>query len=125
MSSANGLTAEKVTELAVWRESPVYDPRERLALELADALTDTPSKVSDEQWGRLRAAFDEAQLVELTAAIAWENYRARFNRTFEVGAEGFAEGAACALPTPRSRAPHAGSQGHDHAAHTSPGSSGP
>ena len=45
---------------------------------------------------RLRAHFDEAQLLELAATIAWENYRARFNRAFEVRSSGFSEGAFCA-----------------------------
>ena len=47
----------------------------------------------------LRLRFDEAQLVELAAAIAWENYRARFNRVFGVRPVGFCkEGTICALP---------------------------
>jgi hypothetical protein len=46
----------------------------------------------------LHRRFDEAQLVELAAAIAWENYRGRFNRVFGVRPVGFCEGAFCALP---------------------------
>ena len=38
------------------------------------------------------------QLVELTSAIAWENYLPRFNRAFAVEAEGFAAGSFCAVP---------------------------
>ena len=34
-------------------------------------------------------------MVELTAAIAWENFRARFNRGFGIEAEGFSVGAVC------------------------------
>jgi hypothetical protein len=30
--------------------------------------------------------------------IAWENFRARFNRGFDVADQGFSEGAYCALP---------------------------
>ena len=48
--------------------------------------------------GRLAEHFDEAQLVELTAVAAFENYMARFNRGFDVQAEGFSEGATCPLP---------------------------
>jgi hypothetical protein len=33
--------------------------------------------------------------VELTSAIAWENFRARFNRGFGIEAEGFTEVAVC------------------------------
>jgi hypothetical protein len=37
-------------------------------------------------------------MVELTSAIAWENYRARFDHAFGIDAAGFSEGGACALP---------------------------
>ena len=47
-----------------------------------------------------RIAETGTQLVELATAIAWENYRARFNRTFAIGAEGFSKGAFCPLPEP-------------------------
>jgi hypothetical protein len=42
--------------------------------------------------------------VELAASIAWENYRARFNRVFGVRSSGFSEGAFCALPERREAA---------------------
>lgn len=72
--------------------------REKLVLRLTVALTRIPSNVSDELFSELRAEFSEPQLVELATAIAWENYRARFNRTFDIFAEGFSEGAFCPLP---------------------------
>lgn len=61
-------------------------------------MTRTPVDVSDALFSRLREHFSEAQLVELTSAIAWENYRARFDHAFGMEAENFAEGAICALP---------------------------
>lgn len=67
-------------------------------LQLATALTRTPANVSDELYAALRQHFSERQLVELTAAITWENARARFNRTFNVAAEGFSEGQFCPMP---------------------------
>ena len=42
----------------------------------------------------------EEQLVELTTVVAWENFRARFNRGFDLEAQGFSEGAVCPLPEP-------------------------
>jgi hypothetical protein len=36
--------------------------------------------------------------VELTSAIAWENYRARFDHAFGIEGENFSEGAVCAMP---------------------------
>ena len=67
-------------------------------LEYADAMTQTPVEVSDALFSRLREKFDEAQLVELTSTIAWENYRARFDHAFGIEGENFSEGSACALP---------------------------
>ncbi len=67
-------------------------------LDLAVAMAKTPTDVPPDLVARLRQHFDEAALVELTAAIAWEHYRARFNRVFGVRPAGFSEGAFCALP---------------------------
>ena len=67
-------------------------------LDYAVAMTKTPVEVPDALFARLRAHFAEAELVELTAAIAWENYRARFDHAFGIGAQGFSEGAYCPLP---------------------------
>lgn len=71
-------------------------------LDYAVAMTLTPVEVPDELFAALRQHFDEAQLVELTAAIAWENYRARFNHAFEIEAQDFSKGAYCPLPERRS-----------------------
>lgn len=67
-------------------------------LEYADAMTSTPVVVSDALFARLKGKFSEAELVELTSAIAWENYRARFDHAFGIEGENFSEGALCALP---------------------------
>ena len=40
---------------------------------------------------------DAGLLVELTAAIAWENYRARFNHALGMGYGGFSKGSYCLL----------------------------
>jgi alkylhydroperoxidase family enzyme len=67
-------------------------------LEFADAITQTPVEVSDALFARLREKFSDVQMVELTATLAWENYRARFDHAFGVEAEGFTEGSYCASP---------------------------
>ena len=41
--------------------------------------------------------FDDAQIVELAAAIAWEQFRSRFNRVFDVGSQDFSAGAFCPM----------------------------
>ena len=98
MSRTKGVRAEQITALPDYLESAEFDAVERAVLAYADAMTTTPTSVDDRLFARLRQHFDEAQLVELTAAIAWENYRARFNRALGVESDHFAEGNACALP---------------------------
>lgn len=76
----------------------VFSSEERAVLRYADAMTDTPVVVTDELFEALRRHYDEVQLVELTSAFAWENYRARFDHALGVESEGFSEEACC--PTP-------------------------
>jgi len=73
-------------------------------LDYTVALTRTPANPSDELVARLREELSDEQLVELTASIAWENFRARFNRGFDVEAQGFSKGAVCPLPEHRAAA---------------------
>ena len=77
-------------EIAAIREGRFGDfsPAEVALLRMADALADTPSKVSDELYAELRQHFTEDQLIELAAAAAQENFRARYNRVFDVGSDG-------------------------------------
>ena len=70
-------------------------------LEYADGMTQTPVEVQDALFAKLREKFTDVQLVELTATLAWENYRARFDHAFSVEAEGFTEGSLCAMPVRR------------------------
>jgi AhpD family alkylhydroperoxidase len=86
-----GVTPEQLGEVQEWRESDAFSDEERLVLEYAEGMTTTPVNVSDELFDRLRARFDEAAIVELTAAIAIENYRGRFNHAVGLGSEGFCE----------------------------------
>ena len=98
MGRANGITAEQIANLGNYRADENFSELERLILEYADCMTETPVEVSDALFERLREKFNEAQLVELTSAIAWENYRARFDHAFGIEGENFSEGAVCALP---------------------------
>ena len=92
------MTEAQLRDLPTYTESEAFSPLEKLVLEYAAAITLTPVEVSSELFAALRSHFDEAQLVELTTAIAWENYRARFDHALGVEAQGFSEGAYCVLP---------------------------
>ncbi len=93
-----GLTGEQLLALPRYRESRLFDEVEKLVLDYAVGMSRTPMEVSDEVFDRLKERFDDAQIVELTHAIALENLRGRFNLALGVGAAGFSEGMVCALP---------------------------
>ena len=84
-----GADEAKVGDVRTWRESPRFSDAERVALEYAEAMTITGQRVGDELFARLRTFFDESQIVELTAAVALENFRSKFNVPLGVEAQGF------------------------------------
>jgi alkylhydroperoxidase family enzyme len=92
------VTEEKLMALAEFESSTALSDLEKLTLRYAVAMTVTPVEVSDDLFAKLQRHFTERQLVELTSAIAWENYRARFDHAFGIEAEGFSKGAFCPLP---------------------------
>ncbi len=81
--------AEKLSEVLDWRESKLFSPMERVALEYAERITTTGQKVDDELFAELKLHFSEGQIVELTAAIAMENFRSKFNPPLGIEAQGF------------------------------------
>lgn len=93
-----GVSEAKLRDLSRHGVSDVFSPLEQAVLDYVDRMTATPVTVRDEDVARLRAHLDEPQLVELTAAIAHENLRARMNHALGYGAEGFSPGALCVLP---------------------------
>ncbi len=62
-------------------------------------MSTTPVEVSDELFDRLRTFLSPAQLLELTAGNAWENYRARFNHALGIESMGFAREPAGGVST--------------------------
>jgi alkylhydroperoxidase family enzyme len=95
---AHGIAAEQIANLNNYRSDFNFSDLERLVLEYADGMTRTPVDVSDARFTRLREKFTEAERVELSSAIAWKSYRARFDQAFGIEAENFSAGAVCALP---------------------------
>jgi alkylhydroperoxidase family enzyme len=83
----------KMAEVTTWRDSKLFSEMERVALEYAERITYTDQKVDDAFFARVTQHFNEAQIVELTAAIALENFRSKFNPTLGVEAQGF-----CLMP---------------------------
>ncbi len=83
-SSTEGASDEKILALPEFRTSELFSAAERAALVLAEGMTTTPTTVSDDDFDEARKWFSEAEMVELVGTIAMENYRARFNRAFDV-----------------------------------------
>ena len=83
----------KLQAAANWRDNGIFSAEERLALDYAERMTITGQRVDDTLFAGLKARFSEAQIVELTAAVALENFRSRFNPALGIEAQGF-----CLLP---------------------------
>ena len=93
-----GVSERQMMELADFEHSDAFNDLEKAVLRFATHLTLTPAEVPDEVFDALRPHFTPQQLVELASAIAWENYRSRFNRAFAVESAGYTEGSVCAVP---------------------------
>jgi alkylhydroperoxidase family enzyme len=93
-----GIRLEQLEAVGSYASSAAFTDREKAVLRLADAMTDVPADVSDELFEQLHNHFSERELTELASALAWENYRARFNRAFLVESEDLSEGAFCPVP---------------------------
>jgi alkylhydroperoxidase family enzyme len=83
----------KAASVAEWRDSALFSDSERVALEYAERMTITGQQVDDELFARLKQHFSEAQIVELTAAVALEDFRSKFNPALGVTSQGF-----CLIP---------------------------
>jgi len=89
-----GVSMRKVDGLSSWRDSPQFEPDERLALEYAEAMTNTGRGVDDDLRNRIKERWDADSIVELTALIAFQNLSSKFNAALDVPPQGF-----CRLPT--------------------------
>jgi alkylhydroperoxidase family enzyme len=90
-----GLDEIKAREVPRWRESDVFTPLEREVMEYAEAMSQTPPTVTDEQSASLLDQLGAPALVELTAYIALANMYTRSNVALGVESHGFS--AACDL----------------------------
>lgn len=96
-----GLDETKASEVPRWRESGVFTPLERDVMEYAEAMTETPPRVTDELAARLLEQLGPAAMVELTAIVGFANLSTRSNTALGIESQGFS--SACALPlAPRS-----------------------
>jgi uncharacterized peroxidase-related enzyme len=88
-----GVALEKVEAMEAWRDSALFDARERAVLDYAEAVTWSDREVSGEMISCLRDHYDDDAIVELTALIAFQNMSSKFNSALGIPAQGF-----CRLP---------------------------
>jgi AhpD family alkylhydroperoxidase len=95
---SGGLTDAELRDLPTHRDSRLFSPLDKAVLDYATAMTRTPVTVPNALFARLAVHLSPAALVELTAAIAWESFRSRFNHALGIQSQGFSEGAYCIRP---------------------------
>ena len=88
-----GISEEKLAALSEYAENPLFTPAERAALRYTEEMTLSSVDVPDEVFDELKRHFNTEQIVDLTATIALENMRARFNRALQIESDNF-----CRLP---------------------------
>ena len=86
----------KASQVPRWRESDVFTPLERDVLEYAEAMTSTPTTVTDELSASLLERLGPAALVELTVFIGFANLASRVNTAHGITSQGYSD--ACEIP---------------------------
>ena len=95
------LDLTKASQVPRWRESDVFTPLERDVMEYAEAMTNTPTTVTDELAASLLDRLGPAAMVELTVFIAFANLATRTNTAHGITSQGYSD--ACEIPlAPRS-----------------------
>jgi alkylhydroperoxidase family enzyme len=79
-----------------WHESALFSEIERLVLEYAERATLAPVEISDALSAQLHLHLNDAEIVELSAWVALENLRSRFNAGLGLRSQGFAD--SCDIP---------------------------
>ncbi|HEX3590291.1 MAG TPA: carboxymuconolactone decarboxylase family protein [Pseudonocardiaceae bacterium] len=98
-----GLDIDRLLHIDEYATSPHFTDLDRLVIAYADAMSDQPMHVTDEQVAELDRRLGHRGLVELTFVIAQENQRSRFNKALGLTDQGFTSGDACRVPMPGQR----------------------
>ncbi len=79
MARRLGWTDDQIQNLNGFEQRADFTSQEKVALSLAERVTQNARQVDDELWKAVREHFDEGQVVELLCAIGLFNYFNRFN----------------------------------------------
>ena len=80
-ATTNGVAAEKIASIWDFETSALYSEAERVALRLALAMGQSPNSVTDRHFADLREYYDDAQIVEMIAAVCNFGFWNRWNDT--------------------------------------------
>jgi alkylhydroperoxidase family enzyme len=103
LAMSHNLDLTKASQVARWRESDVFTPLERDVLEYAEAMTNTPTTVTDELSASLLERLGPAALVELTVFIGFANLATRVNTAHGITSQGYSDACEIPLAKPRER----------------------
>ena len=96
LAQNHDLDLAKASQVPRWRDAEVFTPLERDVLEYAEAMTNTPTTVTDELSARLLEALGPAALVELTVYIGFANMAGRVNTAHGITSQGYSD--SCEIP---------------------------
>lgn len=82
-----GLSEAGVGRLLEFADHPELDEVDKLVVEYAIVVTQSPQRVSDRLFTRLREHFTESQVVEITLRTALCGFFNRFNDALQIGTE--------------------------------------
>ena len=99
LAQNHDLDLAKASQVPRWRESEVFTPLERDVMAYAEAMTSTPTTVTDELSASLLERLGPEALVELTVFIGFANLATRVNTAHGITSQGYSD--ACEIPLAR------------------------
>ena len=96
MLGAKNFGVDEARLAALWdfRTSPLFSPKERLALEFALAAASQPNAVTDELFAQLKQHWSEEEIVEILGVVAMFGFLNRWNDSMATPLEPLAKDIA-------------------------------
>jgi len=81
LAASHAIPVRKIAEVWRFEKSPEFNDVERTALRFAKAAGQVPNAVTDDDFTELRRHFDEDQILEMVAVVAFLGFLNRWNDT--------------------------------------------
>jgi AhpD family alkylhydroperoxidase len=102
-----GASMDKIMALENWRNSSLFDERERAALDYAEGMTRSDIQIENDHFQNLRAHYEDDAIVELTGLVTFQNMSSKFNGALDIPSQGFCQLPGMAREAPTGRDPDA------------------